>query len=1354
MNKDLRNERRGLIFIAVVALVFLALIAFMPRTPKTQAVNKQRYNHTGADGITRSENPNLPYYDIRLKYEDRSEEAERALADIRQKAGKPVTEIIGIKQEIRNGIDALRERVPTLKVEYNDDLRIPEVIGTDVLTQTALAETGIPAKKKHAEAVRNFLRSNNSLLGLEDSQIDSLKVVADYTNPDGNFSYVDLGQEINGVPVFRGEIRAGITKDGRIFRMINNLAPGLNYESLSTDFGRAEDAVFKAARYIDREATEADVRQIGTKFNGNAIEFDKGQFDWPTLAEKMYFPTEAGVAVPAWRVLFWEPVSAYYVIIDMEGRLLWRKNLTNDQTQTATYHYYGSDSPAPSSPVTGLPGTNFQPPAVPRINQTLIGNEAPNPGQNNLGWITDGTNGTNGHTDGNNAEAGLDIVTPNGVDAPVPGVSRVFNFNYNPAPGNPGPGDDPQTADFRNGMIVNMFYWTNYYHDRLYQVGFTEAARNFQASNFGRGGLEGDRISIEGQDSSGTNNANFSIAADGVRGRGQMFRFTGPTPDRDSGLDMDVLLHELTHGLTQRLVGNATGLGNNRGGSMGEGWSDFYARVLLSSADEDVNGAFSTGGWVTLQFATATTYTDNYFYGIRRFPYAVRTNVGGSMNRPLNPSTFADIDPAQINNTDSAYGISPLVAAGILSNTANQVHNAGEIWCMSLLEVRARIITRLGWATGNQRMLQLTTDALKLTPSSPTFTQARDAVMSASQALGGTDTADIWAGFASRGMGFGSSDSNANSAVVESFNLPNAVVATAGFAVSDSTGDNDGFPEPGENVVLTVPVVNNTGNSITNVSASVTGGGNASYGTVANGATVTRNISYTIPSGAACGSLHQVTITVTSDVGANSPATREFRLGAPVGGAPVTLSNTTSITINDGATGNPAPSTPYGNTINVSGLSGNKIMRVGFVGFSHTFPGDVDMLLVGPAGQKMIIMSDTVGGTDAVNINFSLVDTAANLLPAAAGLTNGAEYRPSNITTGDVFPTPAPASPYQSAAPVGSATFASVFGTAGSGLNGTWSLYVVDDAGVDVGTISGGWYLTFEANDYFCSLAGNNTKPIADFDGDNKTDASIFRSGTWWINRSAGGTSTILFGLASDKLVPGDYDADNRADIAVFRDGVWYILNSSNSAVQIYTWGLAGDTPVSGDYDGDGDTDAAVYRNGTWYARNASGGILLSANWGISGDVPVTGDFDGDGKTDLAVRRVTNVPASGDTDYFILYSGGSGGSTVRWGNSSHQSAIGDYNGDGKDDVGVAYTLGGSLIWAVKNANNTVQFDGAQWGIPSDTAVTGDYDGDGKFDMAVFRNGVWFIRQSSNSSQAVINWGLASDTLVPRSYQTP
>src|SRR5262249_23128813 len=161
------------------------------------------------------------------------------------------------------------------------------------------------------------------------------------------------------------------------------------------------------------------------------------------------------------------------------------------------------------------------------------------------------------------------------------------------------------------------------------------------------GGVAGDLVLAQGQDFSGTINANFLTQPDGTPGRMQMYIFPGPTPDRSSGIDHDVLLHELTHGVSNRLHGNASGLATTMAGGMGEGWSDFYARALLSTAGEAVGGIYPAGGWVTYQIDGV--YTDNYYYGIRRFPYAVKTTVGGAFNRPHNPLTFADIDAAQAN---------------------------------------------------------------------------------------------------------------------------------------------------------------------------------------------------------------------------------------------------------------------------------------------------------------------------------------------------------------------------------------------------------------------------------------------------------------------------------------------------------------------------------------------------------------------------------------------------------------------------------------------------------------------------------------------------------------------------------
>ena len=293
-------------------------------------------------------------------------------------------------------------------------------------------------------------------------------------------------------------------------------------------------------------------------------------------------------------------------------------------------------------------------------------------------------------------------------------------------------------------------------------------------------------------------------------------------------------------------------------GGMGEGWGDFYGRALLSTADEDVNGVYAMGGWVTQNIVTG--FNDNYYYGIRRFPYAVKTNVGAN-GKPHNPLTLADIDPAQIDLTDGAFPRGPIGSA-----TAFQVHNIGEVWCMTLLEMRARLITRLGHATGNQKALQLVTDGMKLDPASPTLVQGRDSILAANCASGtSADELDIWQGFATRGLGAGAVTAGSSS-VVENFDLPNLNVGAV--TVTADSCDNNGVADPGETVTLNIPLNNPFClTPATGVTMDVTGDGSANYGDIAAGASVTRSISFTVPEEAACGSQLAIELTINSSLG-------------------------------------------------------------------------------------------------------------------------------------------------------------------------------------------------------------------------------------------------------------------------------------------------------------------------------------------------------------------------------------------------------------------------------------------------------------------------------------------------------
>ena len=142
---------------------------------------------------------------------------------------------------------------------------------------------------------------------------------------------------------------------------------------------------------------------------------------------------------------------------------------------------------------------------------------------------------------------------------------------------------------------------------------------------------------------------------------------------------------------------------------------------------------------------------------------------------------------------------------------------------------------------------------------------------------------------------------------------------------------------------------------------------------------------------------------------------------------------------------------PYPATIPVSGLSGTVTkVTVTLRGLTHSFPDDIDVMLVGPAGQKLMLMSSTGGANSVTNLTLTFDDAASATLPDNGRINSGA-FRPTNIDTNtDAFPAPAPAGPF--------GTGLSVFNN--TNPNGNWLLYVQDDGPADTGTISQGWSIS------------------------------------------------------------------------------------------------------------------------------------------------------------------------------------------------------------------------------------------------------------------------------------------------------
>jgi extracellular elastinolytic metalloproteinase len=596
------------------------------------------------------------------------------------------------------------------------------------------------AAQQPLDSALSFLGGHAAELGLAPGDLNGTIVTSQYTDTDTGISHVYLRQQVNGLPVINAGFSVGIAANGAVISagggFVTNLQATLGHTGTPWPALTARQAVVAAAASLglqgDPEYLSAFVGPVtspSTSYTLSAKSVSLG--DIPVML--VYVPTPDGRAVEAWDLNIQTPDTLHWYDMTIDART----GAVLTQVDWVDNDAYNVVPPPNESPQDG--------------GFTVVTNPA-DPLASPFGWQD--TNGVAGPefttTQGNNVDAHLDVNADNVADPspgrPNGGAALDFsNLVLNPT-------QSPSTLG--NQMIAqeNLFYMNNWLHDVHYQYGFTEAAGNFQVNNYGRGGAANDPVQADAQDGSGTNNANFATPVDGSSGRMQMYLWTSTSPQRDGDLDDGVMMHEYGHGVSNRLTGgpaNSNALNNTQSGGMGEGWSDFYALMFTQRPTDQQNDGFGIGTYVIGQAPTGG--------GIRRFKY--------SFNMTTDPLTW------------DAYGTSGTTSYGVTRQT--EVHDTGEIWATTLWDMNWLLINKYGydpdvftgWSAspgpahaGNKLALRLVMDAMKLQPANPSFTQARDSIIAADQALdGGADLYEIWSAFARRGLGQGSSTPSSTS---------------------------------------------------------------------------------------------------------------------------------------------------------------------------------------------------------------------------------------------------------------------------------------------------------------------------------------------------------------------------------------------------------------------------------------------------------------------------------------------------------------------------------------------------------------------------------------------------------------
>ena len=407
-------------------------------------------------------------------------------------------------------------------------------------------------KRTVPQAALDYLVRNKQSLKLADTDIADLTLNSETVTKHNGLRHLYLKQQYRGIEIHGAVTNMNLTQDGKVISLGDRFQKDISRKIKTTEPGLdAAAAVAAAARHLNVSLGGALTVKENIGGASREVIFNKGGISLePIPAKLVYQPMEDGSLKLAWEVSIYELSAQNWWNIRLDastgkvldkdnmvlhcqfdnqgmGGAMLHKNHSHIQKQ-ASFNFLEAVSAATSNAVAASASYNVY--AIPNESpnhtpRTLVSGTAADADASPKGWQYNSAGTYTTITRGNNVYAYED-----------PKNNNSYLLNYSPDGGTDLNFDFPvdltqQPVTYRDAAITNLFYMNNIIHDVWYQYGFDEASGNFQLDVLGKGGLGGDPVLAEAQDSRDIpetrNNANFATPRDGYAPRMQMYLWSG-----------------------------------------------------------------------------------------------------------------------------------------------------------------------------------------------------------------------------------------------------------------------------------------------------------------------------------------------------------------------------------------------------------------------------------------------------------------------------------------------------------------------------------------------------------------------------------------------------------------------------------------------------------------------------------------------------------------------------------------------------------------------------------------------------------------------------------------------------------